>query len=111
MIFACGFFAKTWTDISGNSARDLAKRLRDNQYFLEGIRENEESIYSQLNRYVPTAATLGGMCIGAIQVFADISGCIGSGTGILLCVNIIYDFFEDEKHQNNWRRVSSVRND
>ena len=111
MIFACGFFAKTWTDISGNSARDLAKRLRDNQCFLEGIRENEESIYSQLNRYVPTAATLGGMCIGAIQVFADISGCIGSGTGILLCVNIIYDFFEDEKHQNNWRRVSSVRND
>ena len=111
MICACGFFAKTWTDISGNSARDLAKQLKDNQFFLEGIRENEESIYSQLNRFIPTAATLGGMCIGAIQVFADISGCIGSGTGILISVNFIYDFFEDAKEEKMKRRVSSVHND
>lgn len=37
MICACGFFAKTWTDISGNSARDLAKQLKDNQFFWKGL--------------------------------------------------------------------------
>ena len=51
------------------------------------------------------------MCIGAIQVFADISGCIGSGTGILISVSFIYDFFEDSKEEKMKRRVSSVHND
>ena len=48
-----------------------------------------------MNRYVPTAALLGGMCIGALTIFADFMGAIGSGTGILLAVNIIYEYFED----------------
>jgi len=56
--------------------------LRDNQYFLEGIRENEENIYEKLNRYVPIAAALGGMSIGALTIFADFMGAIGSGTNL-----------------------------
>jgi protein transport protein SEC61 subunit alpha len=34
------------------------------------------------------------MCIGALTVFADFLGAIGSGTGILLAVTIIYQYFE-----------------
>jgi len=47
-----------------------------------------------LNRYIPTAAAFGGMCIGALTIFADFLGAIGSGTGILLSVTIIYQYFE-----------------
>ena len=36
------------------------------------------------------AAAFGGMCIGALTVVADFLGAIGSGTGILLAVTIIY---------------------
>ncbi len=79
VLISCGLFAKTWVELSGKSSRDIAKQLRDNQYFLEGIRENEENIYSQLNRYVPVAAALGGMAIGALTIFADFMGAIGSG--------------------------------
>lgn len=45
-------------------------------------------------RYIPTAAAFGGLCIGALSVMADLMGAIGSGTGILLAVTIIYQYFE-----------------
>lgn len=34
------------------------------------------------------------MCIGALTVAADFLGAIGSGTGILLAVTIIYQYYE-----------------
>jgi len=54
----------------------------------------EESMIKYLNRYIPTAAAFGGVCIGALSIFADFMGAIGSGTGILLAVTIIYQYFE-----------------
>jgi protein transport protein SEC61 subunit alpha len=110
IILSSGFFAKTWIDISGKSSRDLARELKNNNFFLEGIRETEESIYNKLNRYIPTAAILGGCCIGTLQIFADLTGAIGSGTGILLLVDIIFDFFKDNDKLDS-KRVSSLHKD
>ena len=109
ILLACGLFSKTWVELSGKSARDIAKNLRDNQYFLEGIRENEENVYQQLNRTIPAAATLGGMCIGLLTIFADFMGAIGSGTGILLAVTIIYEYFEELKKNENEKRLSRMK--
>jgi len=47
ILISCGLFAKTWVELSGKSARDIARNLRENNYFLEGIRESEENIYEQ----------------------------------------------------------------
>ncbi|KAG2249379.1 hypothetical protein Bca52824_089007 [Brassica carinata] len=72
MLTACALFSKTWIEVSGSSARDVAKQLK-----------------KELNRYIPTAAAFGGVCISALTVLADFMGVIGSGTGILLAVTII----------------------
>ena len=48
-----------------------------------------------LSKLIPIAATFGGMCIGCLTIFADFLGAIGSGTGILLAVTIIYSFYEE----------------
>ena len=53
ILLACGLFSKTWVELSGKSSRDVAKNLRDNQYFLKGIRENEENIYEYFNKTIP----------------------------------------------------------
>jgi protein transport protein SEC61 subunit alpha len=92
VLTACGLFSKTWIEISGSSARDVAKNLRDQQILIKGHRDT--SIVRILNRYIPTAAVFGGMCIGALTIVADFMGAIGSGTGILLAVTIIYGLFE-----------------
>jgi protein transport protein SEC61 subunit alpha len=34
------------------------------------------------------------MCIGALTIVADFMGAIGSGTGILLAVTIIFQYYE-----------------
>lgn len=57
-----------------------------------GLRE--ESMIRYLSRYITTAAAFGGICIGALCIFADVLGAIGSGTGIMLAVTIIYQYFE-----------------
>ena len=109
ILISSALFAKTWVDLSGKSSRDIARSLRENQYYLEGIRENEENIYEQLNRTIPAAATLGGMSIGILTIFADLMGAIGSGTGILLAVTIIYEYFEEFKKDETQKRLARTQ--
>jgi protein transport protein SEC61 subunit alpha len=89
---SCAFFSRLWIDISGQSAKDIMKQLMDQDLMIEGWRE--QSMVYQLSRYINTAAAFGGICIGALCIFADFMGAIGSGTGILLAVTIIYQYFE-----------------
>ena len=79
ILVACALFSKTWIEVSGSSAKDVAKQLRDQQMVMKGHRDS--SLAKELNRYIPTAAAFGGMCIGALTVVADFMGAIGSGTG------------------------------
>jgi protein transport protein SEC61 subunit alpha len=88
VLISCALFSKTWIEVSGSSAKDVAKQLRDQQMFLHGHRQH--SMVKELNRYIPNAAAFGGMCIGMLTIIADFMGAIGSGTGILLAVTIIY---------------------
>ena len=92
MLTACALFSKTWIEISGSSSRDVAKNLKAQQVFIQGHRES--SLKKELDRYIPTAAAFGGLCIGFLTAFADFLGAVGSGTGILLAVTTIYDYFE-----------------
>lgn len=92
ILTSCALFSKTWIEVSGASARDVAKQLRDSQMVMKGHRDS--ALVHVLNRYIPTAAAFGGMCIGALTVIADFMGAIGTGTGILLSVTIIYQFYE-----------------
>eukprot|EP00669_Euglena_mutabilis_P013739 TRINITY_DN872_c0_g1_i1.p1 TRINITY_DN872_c0_g1~~TRINITY_DN872_c0_g1_i1.p1 ORF type:complete len:486 (+),score=119.88 TRINITY_DN872_c0_g1_i1:33-1460(+) len=94
VLTTCALFSKAWIDVSGSSARDVARQLREQHMVLKGYRNIEMSMIKELNRYIPTAAAFGGMCIGALTVAADFLGAIGSGTGILLAVTIIYQYFE-----------------
>jgi len=92
ILTSCALFSKTWIEVSGSSPRDVAKQLKEQDMVIKGFREN--SVITVLNRYIPTAAAFGGMCIGALTVIADFMGAIGSGTGILLAVTIIFQYFE-----------------
>jgi protein transport protein SEC61 subunit alpha len=92
VVLSCALFSKTWIDVSGSSAKDVAKQLKEQQMMMPGYRDSD--IPKMLNRYIPTAAAFGGACIGGLTVVADFLGAIGSGTGILLAVTIIYQYFE-----------------
>lgn len=88
MLAGCALLSKTWIEVSGSGPRDVARQLKDQQLVIAGYRDT--SMYKELKRVIPTAASFGGACLGAVSVFADMIGAIGSGTGILLCVTIIF---------------------
>ncbi|KAG7089694.1 translocon subunit [Marasmius oreades] len=92
MLSACALFSKTWIEVSGSGPRDVAKQLKDQQMVMAGHREG--SMYKELKRVIPTAAAFGGAILGLLSVVADLMGAIGSGTGILMAVTIIYSYWE-----------------
>jgi len=93
-MICCALFSQLWITISGEGPKDVAKRLKNEKMTVVGHRSTQASLVKTLDKYIPTAAMLGGMMIGLLSVFADFLGAIGSGTGILLAVNIIYGYFE-----------------
>ncbi|PRQ47316.1 putative SecY/SEC61-alpha family protein [Rosa chinensis] len=92
MLATCALLSKTWIRFSGSSARDVAKQLKEQNMGIHGHKDS--SLEKKLNRNIPIAAALGGMCIGALTVAADLMGAMGSGAGILLAVTIIYQCWE-----------------
>jgi preprotein translocase subunit SecY len=49
---------------------------------------------SVLDRYIPALSVVGGALIGALAAYADLTGALGTGTGILLTTMIIYNLYE-----------------
>lgn len=93
-VAACVFFAATWVEVGGMDARTVAKQLLDSGMQIEGFRRSQLPIQQVLARYIPTVTILGGMIIGTIAAGADFLGAFGSGTGILLTVGIIEQYYQ-----------------
>jgi protein transport protein SEC61 subunit alpha len=90
---SCAIFSRIWIDISGSSPRDVVSQLME-QDMIIGDGHSKEAMIKYIGKYIITAATFGGLCLGALCIFADFLGAIGSGTGIMLAVTIIYGYFE-----------------
>jgi len=50
MLSACALFSKTWIEVSGSSANDVAKQLKDQHMFIQGHRDTQASLKKELNR-------------------------------------------------------------
>ena len=94
MILLCWGFSKVWVDISGIAPRDVSRQLLDSGYMVPGFRTSEKVMERLLERYIPVVAGLGGFLIGVLAATADIMGALASGTGILLMVSIIKQYYE-----------------
>ncbi|OIR58134.1 MAG: protein transporter SEC61 subunit alpha [Amphiamblys sp. WSBS2006] len=86
------FLSRMWIEVSGSSPADVAKKLKTQGMTMRGHREG--STKRELEKIIPVAACLGGIVIASLCVAADLAGAIGSGTGILMTVTIIYQYFE-----------------
>ncbi len=94
MVLLCWGFSRIWIDISGIAPRDVSRQLLDSGYIVPGFRRSEKVLERLLDRYIPVVAGLGGVIIGVIAAGADVMGALASGTGILLMVSIIKQYYE-----------------
>lgn len=77
MLAACALFSKTWIEVSGSSANDVAKQLKDQSYFVQGHRDSVTSL-----RKVRGRASASWSCVpGGLLGPHEHTGGVASGSG------------------------------
>jgi len=93
-------FSMFWVQTAGMDARSQAKNMMASGLQIPGFRRDERVLERLLNRYIWPLTVMGGLAIGFLSGFADITGTLSSGTGILLAVMIIYRLYEEISRQH-----------
>lgn len=94
VVLFCVMFAKLWIELTNMGPKAVAKRLQSSGMQIPGFRKDIRILEKILSRYIPHVTVMGGAFVGFIAVFADFTGALGTGTGILLTVGIIYRMYE-----------------
>lgn len=94
LMLICVAFSVTWLSVSGMDAQSVATQLVDSGVLVPGFRRATQPITALLSKYIPTVTVFGGLLVGLIAAFGDFLGVYGTGTGILLSVGIIYQYYE-----------------
>jgi len=99
LVVACVVFGKFWVEMGGQGPEQIAKQLSSAGMYIPGFRRDERVILSVLQRYIPPITILGSAFVGLLAGFADMTGALGTGTGILLTVGIVYRLYEELARQ------------
>jgi preprotein translocase SecY subunit len=94
LIAFCAVFSLVWLEVGGLGPAKVAEQLMDSGMQIPGYRRSGRPIESILKRYIPVVTILGGIVVGLVAGVSDFLGVFGSGTGILLSVGIIYQYYE-----------------
>ncbi|MHA1860392.1 MAG: preprotein translocase subunit SecY [Candidatus Asgardarchaeia archaeon] len=90
-------FSVFWVSTSGMDPESMADQICSIGMQIPGYRSESAIIKRVLEKYIPYLAVLGGAAIGFLAALADFVGALGTGTGILLTVTIIYGFYQQIK--------------
>lgn len=88
----CAEFSRFWVDLSGQAARDVTRRLTNQDVTIDDMRE--EALKEHLSRFIKPAAIVGGALLGGMCVVSDMMNPMSSGTGIVVAICIVYQYFE-----------------
>jgi preprotein translocase subunit SecY len=91
----CVLFGVLWVQMAGQDSGSLANQLQNSGMYLPGFRRDPRVVKGVLDRYIPTITILGSIFVGLLAGFADITGAVGTGMGILLTVDILYRMYEE----------------
>ncbi|MBI2583655.1 MAG: preprotein translocase subunit SecY [Candidatus Aenigmarchaeota archaeon] len=90
----CTVFSVIWVSTAGMDSDSVSSQIEDLGLQVPGFRRDPRIIRDILNRYIPMLSVLGGITVGALAAVADLTNAIGTGTGLLLTVMIIFNFYE-----------------
>ncbi len=96
MIFGSILFAKFWIETTNMGPEAVAEQIGQSGMQVPGFRREPRILKRVLERYIPPITILSGAIVGALAAGADLIGTVGnaSGTGVLLAVGIMIQFYE-----------------
>ena len=86
-------FGYMWVEIAGLNPRAQAERLISGGLDIPGVRRNPKVFERLLAKYIYPLTILSSLIVAGIAIVADVFGAYGSGTGILLAVGIINQYY------------------
>jgi len=75
-------------------AHSVAEQIKSIGMQVPGFRRDPRIVEKVLSRYIMPLAVMGALFVGLVAALADFTGALGTGTGILLTVMIIHNFYE-----------------
>jgi preprotein translocase subunit SecY len=94
VVGVCVLFSITWLEIGGLGAENMADQLLGSGMQIPGFRRSRRPLVALLNRYIPTITIISGLVVGTLAAFSEFLGVFGSGMGALLCVSILYQYYQ-----------------
>jgi preprotein translocase subunit SecY len=100
MMVGALIFSIFWVQTAGMDARSQAQNMMASGLQIPGFRKDQRVLERLLNRYIWPLTVMGSLSVGLLAAFADLSGALSRGTGILLTVMIVYRMYEDIAKQH-----------
>jgi protein transport protein SEC61 subunit alpha len=94
MTLFCGFFSRIWYNTASMDYLSVAKQFLSKDFLIPGFREHPKTVQKYLNQYIPTAIWIGGFIIGFLAGIVDFLGPLGTGTGVLVAICIIREYYD-----------------
>jgi preprotein translocase subunit SecY len=96
MVLGSIMFARFWISTTNMGAESVANQIQKSGMQIPGFRRDPRVLRRVLDRYIPIVTVLSGAIVGALAAGADLIGTTGnaSGTGVLLTVGILIQFYE-----------------
>ncbi len=87
-------FGLFWVETSNMDAKSVAGQLSDSGIQIPGFRRDPRMLETILNKHIFPLTVMGSFAVGLLAGIADLTGALGTGTGILLTVGILHRMYE-----------------
>ncbi len=87
-------FGFIWVEVAGLNPERQAENLVKSGLEIPGVRRNPKILEQLLARYIYPLTVISSLIVGLIAVVADYFKAYGTGSGLILSVGIIYNFYQ-----------------
>ncbi len=102
-------FGLFWVETSNMDAKSVANQLKGSGLQIPGFRRDPRMLESILNKHIFPLTVLGALSVGLLAGIADLTGALGTGTGILLTVGILYRMYEQMEQQQMFELYPALK--
>ena len=101
-------FGIFWAETSNMDAKSVAGQLGSSGMQVPGYRRDPRMLEKVLEKHIFPLTVLGSFLVGMLAGIADLTGALGTGTGILLTVGILYRMYEQLKQMRVFELYPSI---
>ena len=94
LILLCIIFSLFWVETANMGPEAVAEQILAIGMQIPGFRKDKRVLTKVLSKYIYPLTIMGGIAVGLLAALADLAGALGTGTGILLTVMILHNFYE-----------------